>query len=97
MSKKSLVMKSVDNVATTIEAINEGEKVDVEIGGEVKEITINQDVPFGHKFAVATIEKGKDIIKYGESLGAASEDINVGDYVHVHNLESKRGRGDLIE
>ena len=34
-------------------------------------------------------------MKYGESIGAASCDIKKGDYVHVHNLEALRGRGDL--
>ncbi len=34
-------------------------------------------------------------MKYGECIGAASCDIKKGDYVHVHNLEALRGRGDL--
>lgn len=34
-------------------------------------------------------------MKYGESIGAASSDIKKGDYVHIHNLEALRGRGDL--
>ncbi|GAB6099226.1 UxaA family hydrolase [Halanaerocella petrolearia] len=95
MSKKGLVMKSGDNVATVVEEIEKGEEINVEIDGEVKRIEINQDIPFGHKFALDSIEKGDDVIKYGESLGAASKNIKLGDYVHVHNLESKRGRGDL--
>ena len=35
------------------------------------------------------------LMKYGESIGRASRDIQKGDYVHVHNLEAMRGRGDL--
>ncbi|AZO93488.1 UxaA family hydrolase [Halocella sp. SP3-1] len=96
MNKKSLLMKVIDNVAIAINPISKGEKVKIEFDGGIKEITVRQDVPFGHKFAVSMIKKGEDVIKYGESLGAASEDINIGDYVHVHNLESKRGRGDLL-
>ena len=45
--------------------------------------------------ALRDIRKGEHIMKYGESIGAASCDIKKGDYVHVHNLEALRGRGDL--
>ena len=40
------------------------------------------------------INKGEHIIKYGESIGGATSNIKKGDYVHVHNLESLRARGD---
>lgn len=53
------------------------------------------DIPYGHKVAVKPIKKGEPIIKYGEEIGAATADIEVGDYVHVHNLDSQRARGDL--
>ena len=39
--------------------------------------------------------KQRQLMKYGECIGAASCDIRKGDYVHVHNLEALRGRGDL--
>ena len=32
--------------------------------------------------------------KYGEIIGLATKDIQQGEYVHVHNIESCRGRGD---
>ena len=34
--------------------------------------------------------------KYGEVIGAATRDIRVGEHVHVHNVEGKRGRGDRV-
>ena len=95
MSNKSIVMDSKDNIATAIKELKKDENIEVEIGEKIKKIVINQEVPFGHKFALTTISQREDVIKYGEIIGAASKDISVGDYVHVHNLESKRGRGDL--
>lgn len=95
MASKSIVMNSKDNIATTLEDITKGEDVKVEIKGDVKSIQINDDIPFGHKFSLVDINKGSDVVKYGEVIGMASEDIKKGDYVHVHNLESKRARGDL--
>jgi len=29
------------------------------------------------------------------SIGIATKNIKIGDYIHVHNIESARGRGDL--
>ncbi len=57
-------------------------------------LTAKEDIPFGFKVAIAPIPKGGDIIKYGEAIGKASCDIMIGDCVHVHNVEGKRGRGD---
>ena len=34
-------------------------------------------------------------MKYGEEIGVASRAIAAGNHVHVHNLDSMRGRGDL--
>ncbi|MEL7569849.1 MAG: UxaA family hydrolase, partial [Eubacteriaceae bacterium] len=53
------------------------------------------DIPYGHKVAVIAINKGELINKYGEEIGIASKDITPGEHVHVHNLDSMRGRGDL--
>ena len=49
----------------------------------------------GHKIAVKEIKTGEQITKYGEEIGVATHDIKKGEYVHVHNLDSMRGRGDL--
>ena len=45
----------------------------------------------GHKIAVCDIEKGTDIIKYGYSIGYATENIKEGDAVHSHNMKTKLG------
>jgi altronate dehydratase small subunit len=46
-----------------------------------------QDIPFGHKFAIKDIEKGGDIIKYGDKIGIANTEIKKGDHVHIHNVD----------
>lgn len=45
----------------------------------------------GHKIAVCDIEKGKDIVKYGYTIGYATENIKKGDSVHSHNMKTKLG------
>ncbi|MGI9524229.1 MAG: UxaA family hydrolase [Hyphomicrobiaceae bacterium] len=39
----------------------------------------------GHKMAVARIESGAPIVKFGQVIGFASEDILPGQHVHTHN------------
>jgi len=41
------------------------------------------------------IRCGEDILKYAAVIGRATKDIQVGEHVHVHNVESTRARGDL--
>lgn len=93
--KKVFVVEKEDNVGTAaVEAIEAGEDVGTE--GRVTDVTVtaNADIPYGHKIALYEIPKGEQVIKYGLSIGTASEDIQSGDYVHIHNVESNRGRGD---
>ncbi len=42
----------------------------------------------GHKYALATICAGEDIIKYGNPIGHATHDIKVGEHVHTHNVKT---------
>ncbi len=49
----------------------------------------------GHKIAIRDLSAGDEIRKYGEVIGLAACHIKRGQHVHVHNLESQRGRGDL--
>ena len=95
--KLALKVDDLDNVATIFaNGITDGMQVEMRDKKGVSEITtVHGDVPYGHKIAVVDIEKGAPIMKYGESIGRASCDIKKGDYVHVHNLEAMRGRGDL--
>jgi len=87
-----------DNVATILSnEIKEDMSIDVKLRNDVISITVNSDIPYGHKVAIRPIKKGETVFKYGLSIGRATEDINVGDHVHVHNIESNRGRGDLFK
>ena len=58
-------------------------------------IQASQDIPYIHKICIKPLRKGQHCLKYGLSIGVASKDIRAGDYIHVHNVESARGRGDL--
>lgn len=94
--KIALKVNDLDNVATIFAEVSAGEEVIVkDKRGNEDIVAVSADIPYGHKIALIDISPKTDIMKYGESLGAASVDIRRGDHVHVHNMESMRGRGDL--
>ena len=43
-------------------------------------------VPRGHKLATRAITKGETVLRYGQSIGQATEDIPAGGHIHSHNL-----------
>jgi len=98
MSSKKIIAIKInhkDNVATIFNEVVKSSKVVIkDIKGNTEEVSSKNDIPYGHKIAIENISKGDKIIKYGEIIGAATEDLSIGEYVHVHNLESIRGRGD---
>jgi (2R)-sulfolactate sulfo-lyase subunit alpha len=57
---------------------------------ETVELTSHDDIPLGHKIAVAPLETGDKIIEYGEEIGVATSKIDAGAHVHVHNLKGQR-------
>ena len=92
---KSVVIKTVDNVATCLADMKSGEKTELDIAGKKISVTLQQNIPFGHKFALTDIATGENILKYAEIIGIASRPILVGEHVHIHNVESVRARGDI--
>ena len=42
----------------------------------------------GHKYALRDIRAGENVIKYGNPIGHATEDIAKGQHVHTHNLKT---------
>ncbi|MEO8481291.1 MAG: UxaA family hydrolase [Acidobacteriota bacterium] len=90
--KAALVISDRDNVATALELLVAGR--DVELMGH--HIVVSEAIVPGHKFALTAIPAGGSIVKYGSRIGTASRDIPAGAHVHVHNVTSDRGRGDLV-
>ena len=96
-SRGALMLSAKDNVATVLEDVEAGADVPVRLGKEVRNVKALERIPFGFKIAIVDIVKGTEVMKYGESIGIASLDINKGKMVHIHNLEGARGRGDMTK
>lgn len=87
-------MAASDTVATAIEDIEDGDSLSLPSNGSIE---IGEAIPFGHKVALERLERGDPVRKYGEVIGRATASIAPGEWVHTHNVESDRGRGDRAE
>jgi len=93
--QKAIIMNEKDNVATLLTDVDKNDVVQVRVREKLTEVRMQGKIQFGHKFAIREINKGENVIKYGEPIGQATQDIEEGQHVHVHNVESLRARGDL--
>ncbi len=94
--QKAIIMNEKDNVATLLTDVDKNDVVQVRTGEKSVEVRVQGKIQFGHKFAMKKISKGENVIKYGEAIGQATQNIGEGQHVHLHNVESLRARGDLL-
>lgn len=75
---RTLRLNPQDNVLIAIDELAEGTPLP---GGAAARARI----PKGHKVAIQPIAEGAPVLKFGQIIGAATEPIVPGDWVHVHN------------
>lgn len=86
----AMMIDAKDNVIVAIEPIKKGDEVCYLCGGNEKRLTALEDITIYHKLASCDIKKGMPVIKYGEHIGIATQDIQTGEHVHTHNVEGHR-------
>lgn len=80
-------VEKTDCVATALENLKPG-NITVTGSTVLRNIQALEPIKRGHKIAVIAIPKGDMIIKYGVPIGRSTKDIRVGEWVHLHNVES---------
>jgi (2R)-sulfolactate sulfo-lyase subunit alpha len=87
-----LVHEKADNVGVATVDIKKGEKAGGLYMDSQKKIEIKalQDIPLGHKIALADFRKEDGVIKYGHDIGRVVAPIKTGEHVHIHNLKTRR-------
>jgi (2R)-sulfolactate sulfo-lyase subunit alpha len=53
-------------------------------------VKVLDDIPIGHKVALKDLKNGDTVIKYGVDIGRTIAPIKQGEYLHVHNVKTKR-------
>ena len=84
-----ILLNDLDNVVTVTGDISTGEAVCYIRGGKTCKITAVEHIPQFHKISVTDIEKGSDVMKYGERIGYATKNISQGQHVHTHNVDNQ--------
>ena len=82
----AIVISETDNIAVCLRDIDSGSEVSIRRGPEMFSMTAADPIPRGHKIAVREIAEGEKVLKYGEVIGQASQNIALGNHVHVHNV-----------
>ena len=80
----SIKIHPLDNVAVALCDIAKGEIA----GPSDCEVIATEKIGQGHKIALVDIPEGSPIIKYGNKIGIATEDIAAGSFVHTHNVKT---------
>lgn len=73
-----------DNVYVLMRSLAKGESLLLEGCAIVSQTSL----ALGHKIAARDIAAGDRIIKYGAPIGSATQDIGMGEHVHLHNTKS---------
>lgn len=90
-NNKFIKINEKDSVAVALENLEAGGTYNI----DSQSLTLVDNIPFGHKVALKDIEKGEDVIKYGQPIGHALTKIKTGEHVHTHNI--KTNLDDLLE
>jgi (2R)-sulfolactate sulfo-lyase subunit alpha len=57
---------------------------------KMTQVVAKQDIPIGHKVALADMAPGDTVWKYGIDMGKVVAPIKAGEHAHVHNIKTKR-------
>ena len=79
-----LKINPADNVVVAIQPLSAGAVIEV----DGKTITVQEDIPAGHKIAIADIKAGENVIKYGFPIGHAREDKQAGAWMNENNIKT---------
>jgi altronate dehydratase small subunit len=87
MAVHGILINAGDNVITLLEDATAG-PVTVVGESQIKSLELGEAVERGHKAALCTIPAGGELIKYGIAIGVATQTIEAGQWVHLHNCRS---------
>ena len=84
----AIILKPNDNVGTAIKPLKRNTEIILKLEMQLINFVIKDNIKLCHKFSLNKIRRGDNIIKYGEIIGVAMDDIESGNLVHTHNIQS---------
>lgn len=89
----AVLHEAKDTVAVVVvEGLTAGTDLNAWVMDEdrIVQVRARQDIPIGHKVALADMAVGDTVYKYGEDIGKVVAPIQAGQHAHVHNIKTKR-------
>jgi altronate hydrolase len=74
---RTLALNARDNILVAVDAVTQGTPA--------RGVRATTRIPKGHKMAARAIAKGEPVLKFGQIIGFATEDIPPGAHVHTQN------------
>jgi hypothetical protein len=74
-----------DNICVALHPMEAGTEI---VCGSIK-FVLAHDIRLGAKLALMPMTAGSTILKFGEPIGSLITDVELGGYVHTHNLKSE--------
>ena len=88
MERRGLLIDDSDSVVVVLEAVAAADVVAyVSSEGKQGSVVAAQAIPPFHKIARRAIGMGEQVVKYGQPIGFAQQEIAIGSHVHEHNLD----------
>lgn len=87
-TSNALLMDTTDNIVVCVKDVALGSKVIYSQNGQLCTLSAKDNIPACHKVAIKPIEKGADVLKYGERIGRSTCAIEVGQLVDHNNIYS---------
>ena len=81
---QAIHISPIDNVVVALHPIAKGTLVEV----DGLSVTALEDIPQGHKMAVAELGVGSTVVKYGQAIGHVTADVHPGQWIHTHNMKT---------
>jgi (2R)-sulfolactate sulfo-lyase subunit alpha len=87
-----LIHEAEDDVGVAVMDLKAGDEIGAATleGQAVGTVKVVQDIPLGHKVAMRALPQDKHVIEYGRAIGRATQAVERGAHVHVHNLRTLR-------
>ena len=89
---KAVVLAPQDNVAIALTDLDAGLDLDLDCKGSRFQVKLKVPIAYQHKFSVTAVHAGQEIVKDGVVIGVATDGIQPGQHVHVHNMTGRRSK-----
>lgn len=80
-----IILNPKDSVGVALQDLSAGTSIVLDDGTS---FTLQDDIKRGHKFALKNIATDENVIKYGFTIGHATQPINQGAWLHTHNVKT---------